>query len=719
MTSIADNLLRARRRNVVGRDSEIALFRETVQADTLPFCLLAIYGPGGVGKTTLVQAFRTFCAETGVRAAYLDGRNFATSPPAFLDALHTALDLPPDTDTFAALSEIGQDSAGRPVRLVLFVDTYETLESLSPWLREVFLPRLPSETLTVLAGRHPLGRDWLSDAGWRSLIHTIALRNLHPDDSRLYLTQRAVPPDLHKTALDFTYGHPLALSLMADVLASHTPSISPGSFLPEDNPDIVQTLLERFVDSAPDAPHRAALEVCALVRHTDESVLSSLIPDADDAGELFGWLRGLSFIEATRQGVFPHDVVRETLLADLRWRNRDRYVELHRKARDYYAARLSSSRGAEQQKLLYDCIFLHRDNGVVRTAFHWQENPSAYGEHLRPVADGGGDDLEALVALVERHEGAESAQIARQWLLVDPGATLLFRDLAAPENGPLGFFTMLALHDAPPSVRDSDPAAQAAWHYLETHTPLRGGEAASYLRFWMARDGYQEPSPVQSMIIVHALRHYLTQPRLAYTFFACAIPELWEPVFNYADIARLPAAEFTIGERAYGVYAHDWRARPATAWLAGLFEKEVAAGDTTAPAAPPARRDAPIIVLSEPDFAGAVRDALRHFHRPDALAASPLLQSRVVIARSRAAHITARTAALRALIQETANSLQAAPRQARGYRALLHTYLQPATTQEAAAELLDLPFNTYRRHLGEGIAQVSRLLWLEETGQTG
>jgi hypothetical protein len=40
-----------------------------------------------------------------------------------------------------------------------------------------------------------------------------------------------------------------------------------------------------------------------------------------DVHELFEWLRGLSFIESGRLGLYPHDLAREALVADLRWRH--------------------------------------------------------------------------------------------------------------------------------------------------------------------------------------------------------------------------------------------------------------------------------------------------------------------------------------------------------------------------------------------------------------
>src|SRR5690349_11526308 len=52
---VADRLSVARQRQFVGREDELALFDTALNAAELPFCVLYIYGPGGVGKSTLLQ----------------------------------------------------------------------------------------------------------------------------------------------------------------------------------------------------------------------------------------------------------------------------------------------------------------------------------------------------------------------------------------------------------------------------------------------------------------------------------------------------------------------------------------------------------------------------------------------------------------------------------------------------------------------------------------
>jgi hypothetical protein len=232
----------------------------------------------------------------------------------------------------------------------------------------------------------------------------------------------------------------------------------------------------------------------------------------------------------------------------------------------------------------------------------------------------------------------------------------------------------------------------------------------------MAADTYQAVSPVQTQIFLTTVRYQLTTAGLVYHFLPVAKPEMWAGAFAYANLTRLPELDYTVGGRTYGVYAHDWRSEPPLAWLELLAEREVAGGPAATPPTPPT----PLIVLSETEFAAAVRDALHDFTQPDLLATNPLIQSRLVLDQTgRTADARQRTLVLQAQIKATAEALQASPRDAKLYRAVYHTYLQPAPTQEQAAELLDVPFSTYRRHLKSGLQRLTEILWQQEIGGSG
>ena len=132
-------------------------------------------------------------------------------------------------------------------------------------------------------------------------------------------------------------------------------------------------------------------------------------------------------------------------------------------------------------------------------------------------------------------------------------------------------------------------------------------------------------------------------------------------------------------------------------WLDMMGEQELGAEPRRR------RRRSRVLALSQPEFADAVRRALRDLHRPDALAANPLQRARMTGA-----------APLDQLLEQAVASLRADPRDAKLARALERTYLRPAPTQEAAAEVLGLPFSTYRRHLTRGVERVVDWLWHRE-----
>lgn len=690
---LIDRLNNVRRQRFIGRTGELALFARALAAAEPPFFVLYVYGPGGVGKTTLLSRFARTAQEAGVTVAALDARNLELTPAAFLGSLSLALGGEPNAPPVELLAQ-------QPGRTVILLDTYELMAPLDDWLRDVFLPQLPDQVLTVLASRHAPAPPWRADPGWQPLLHVLPLRNLSPEEGHAYLAQRSVPADDLQAVLDFTHSYPLALSLVADLYDQR-----PGyHFKPLEAPDVVKLLLEQFLQAAPGPAHRAALEACALVRVTTESLLAELLA-APDAHDLFAWLRSLSFVETRPGGLFPHDIAREVLVADLRWRNPNWYAELHRRARACFSRRLAETRGAEQQLTLFDYVYLHRDNPAVRPFFEWQTSGRAAPDQMH------GDDIDKLTAMVRRHEGETAAQLAHLWMIRQPENVIVFR---ASSGQPDGFMMLVAVEQVTVEEQAADPALALACGYLRRYAPLRPGERATYFRYWMAADTHQAVSPIQSLIFINMVRHYFT-PGLAYTFYACVDPLFWRPVFAYADLERLLELDFAIDGRAYGVYGHDWRAVPPSAWLDLLGQRETALAPEAVKLAESGER---LAALSQEAFLAAVEQALRDYTRPDVLYTSPLLHTQMVVSRAgKGSAAPAQVAALRALLKEAAEQLRESPKESKFSRAVHHTYIQPAPTQELAAELLDVPFSSYRRHLKAGMARIAEILWQVEAGQ--
>jgi hypothetical protein len=183
--------------------------------------------------------------------------------------------------------------------------------------------------------------------------------------------------------------------------------------------------------------------------------------------------------------------------------------------------------------------------------------------------------------------------------------------------------------------------------------------------------------------------------------------ERWQPMFEAVRFPRALEADFLVGDHRFGVFVHDWRVDPPHLWVeakAALDDSAIV--DTTR--GPSSR---PLLeVLSQPDFEAAVRQALRDYHRP-ALASNPLLRSRLAFEYAGG---TPTVATLKAVLGEAVGELRRHPRDEKLYRAVACTYLEPAGTQELAAERLGLPYNTYRYRLAAGIARIRERLWQRE-----
>lgn len=681
-------LTASRRRFFVGRRAELELFRQALSAKEPLFAVLHLFGPGGVGKTTLLCEYARLAAEHG-RAVYrLDGRDIEPSPQGFLLALSHTIDPEAPLLSLNALADLPP--------AVLILDTYERLTALDDWLRETFLPALPAHLLVVIAGRQPPAEPWRSDPAWRELARVVSLRNLRPEESRQLLTTLNVPAMLQEAVLEVAYGHPLALVLLADWLTLG--ATKPEAISLEHAPDVVHLLMQRFLQDVPTPQHRQALEVCALARVTTEALLVDVMGE-EAALPLFAWLRGLSFIETGPQGIFPHDLVRDVLEADLRWRNPETRKQLYRQVRRHIVRSFWASSGLARQQAFSDLLFLQRHHPLMKPYYDWKVMGGAYNEPAAP------QDHPHILAMVEQHEGADSARIAAYWLQRQPQAFVVYR---GPGPQLLGFAANLLLETVTPEDELADPAVRAIWAFVRRYGLLRPGERIQIARFWMGRQAYQTPL-THNMITLNTVITWLTTPNLAWTFCCMADPAAWEGVFTYINFCRVAEADFDVGGRRYGGFAHDWRAEPLSVWNQILAERQLDLEFQPEPvhqSSPP-----PLMVLSQPEFADAVRRALRDFARPDRLSTNPLMRSRLIRDRY---GLQADTEDLQELIEEAAKMMQGHPKDDKLYQALRRTYLRPAPSQEKAAEQLGLPFSTYRYHLSKGIERVTEWLWQQE-----
>ena len=676
---IADRLALAARAGFIARTRECAIFQTALSAGTP--AVLQVYGPGGVGKTTLLREFARMAVDAGRPVVALDARHMRLSKRGVVQAFGDAL-----------ACDV-QDARGIPVpeRCVVIIDTYERLRAHDSWLRDTIIPSLPEGVLVVLGGRDQPAREWYSDIAWSPLTSIIELRNFAPAESAAFLTSRGVAEAMHAAVLDFTYGHPLALSLVAEFVSS---SNEAARFDPVEAPDVVGHLLGLLMDEVP-ADCRDALDVAAIARITTERLLTDVVGQVEGL-RAFEWLRAQPFVETSAGGLFPHDLAREVLMADARWRDPERFRRLARRVYSALHSHVANAHGRERQRLQLDALYVTRTTPTNVSFFDWRALDDVY---LEPAES---DEGEWIVELVQKHEGSASADLARRWWSAQPEAFQVCHDA----HGRFGFVALVDISSPALAKELRDPAVDAASAFVAEQAPVRTGEGVVYLRWWLHADAYQAVSAAINLAAMHVVSHCVTRPLLAWNFVAMSDPDFWGAHFNGVNFARVPQADFEVGGRSYGVFAHEWRIDPPADWLMAT-RTPMPFGVRPDKAQTPAE-------LAEPEFMDAVRSALRDYTRPDALAANPIQSARLFRSEHDPA---ARARALRQLLRQAAGTLEMNPRDQKLFRVIQYTYLEPLATQEAVAERLDLPFSTYRHQLGRGIARIGAWLWLRERAQ--
>lgn len=722
------------RRRFVGRTAELGRFTSLLTAPRGRISpVLFVHGPGGIGKSSLLAVCAEAAAEAGRTTIRLDG--YAVTPPTpdgFRSALADALTSTADADDSAS-DRAGQvDAAARVVdgtapsaadelatirrRLgdgrgwLLLIDTFELLAPIETWFRQRLLPELPPGLMIVIAGRRPPSDEWLAVSEAREVLRTIALRGLTPEETRQYLELEKVPTEQHDRLTALTHGQPLALALVVDAIRRADGGSGPA--LPDaltEDPDLVRALLNRLIDQAPNRRYLAALQVCGHARHVTEAMLRAVLDPTTGTGhgfgpELFGWLRAQSFIEETPAGLRCHDLVRDLLDADLRWRDPKQYQELRRRVRSYLVDRLRAREASPvvRRAMLADLLFLLRHQPMAGA--HWDWALLGRGS-VEPATT---DEIPELIALTERQQGSEQARWVEHWLRRQRDAFLVFRDT---EGELVGFAGYLTLTRADPADLEADPGTRAIWAEVQQYGPPRPGELVKAWRFLVDRRTTDERRLQASALLLgsyHA-QDILLRPRTAWDFVA-TYTELdhWRDFFARMDFHHLPAAGYRIGDREYQVFGHDWRRIGIAEWI-----DLTAARELGEPADEPHRRGSEL-VLSREAFAAAVRDALRRMRRPTELAANPLTGSALV--RKARYPDSAPLVTLNRLLGEAIGTLHADSRWVHLYRVLDRTFVNPASSRERAAESLGLSASTYDAYLEQGIEFVIDQLWQRELG---
>lgn len=622
-----------------------------------------VHGPGGIGKTTLLDAMARRADRLGHPVCYLDARDVDCSPVAVQRVVRAA-DEQPNT--------------------LLLIDGYDLLTPLDRWLRTELVPRRPADAVTVLAGRNAPGPDWRLDPGWRQVLQVRPLERLDDASSRQLLSGLGVTDQVARLA-ELGRGYPLALAMLAEIDCSGRRPVELA-----DAPDTVSRLCSLIIDDIPDDDHRNGLAVCAHATRTTVDLLAYAIPDRAD--EVFGWLESRPYVRRGALGLYLHDVVRELFEAQLEHRSPAEYARVHRLVRSFFLERIDDPTNAHPDRAAAEILLLHRRTPLAADTSALRDR----GQLSVPRASV--TEREQILALIETNEGPWSASLARRWLADQPRSAYHVQ----ADEGPAAFSIQLYL-PGPADLMADDPIAHAIWELVSERGPLRPGERINVNRFGGATGAYQG-DPLQLLVNgVSCLLEWCTVPA-AWTFIVAPDGFHYDQYFQYLGLSRM--LELELGGHQIVAYGWDRRRFPVSAFFEMMATREL-----TGEVGPPPThllRPAP---LSRSQFDVAVRGALRQLTSNDRLASSELLATRLTD------DVPGEPSqALATVLRQAISDLETERGGAEHRRVLERTYLGGAPSQEAAAEVLDLPFSTYRRHLGRATDRLIEVLWALELG---
>ena len=328
----------------IEREKERTIFREVVLFGTAEFLpILLLTGPGGSGKTWLLQAFAEEARTAGKQCLYIDATAVGGSVELFLAQCGRGT-------VNQVLGRLNRRHA------MVFIDSVESLGPVREFLQTEWIPALGPTVAVVLAGRFSAipseGLRWLNTP---KPVRVLQVGAFSRKEAYEYLSHRGVEDESTRVRLCVISGrHPLALSLATDLAIEY--GVSAGEL--EGWVSMVHKLAEYLLREADgDEALLTALMASTVAHHVNADLVEFIIPRRE-ATRVWERLVRLSVVRATPEGITLHEDVRHLLAQDFQWAQPARWRRLQRLILQYFweevvAVHDATERGRWVEELLY------------------------------------------------------------------------------------------------------------------------------------------------------------------------------------------------------------------------------------------------------------------------------------------------------------------------------------------------------------------------------
>lgn len=551
--TVGDLVAEQASRTFAGRRQELSQLLETLSVSGP--AVVYLHGIAGIGKSRLISAFAERARNHDVSVIVLDCRSVEPTESGFLRALGSRFGrkLTSVEDTVATLGSISP-------RVVFALDHYEVLRLLDSWLRQSFIPKLPSTVRLVLADREAPMPAWASQPGWQRLFRAVEVNPLSSQDSIALLACLGIPESRAARINRLAQGHPLALTLAASSLADRQ------------DPDfedlaihrVISGLTQLYMSEIADPLARSVLEAASVLRRITISLLRAMLPEIPPQ-DAFTRLRALPFVHIALDGLHIHDSVKQVVATALRAGDPSRYRDYRRAAWSQLRQELATAPSTDLWRYTADMLYLLENPGI-RDAF-FPTGAQVYGVEPARHLDG-----PAICSICERHENAEATNYLSHWWDAAPESFSVVRDASGRT---VGFYCLCDSAAVPESVRSEDPVVRTWFAHLQ-EDPLPANESALFLRRWLSEEEGELPSAIQAVAWLDIKRTYLAlRPKLRRVYLILKDLAPYGQVAETLGFVPLPAANATLDGHSYATAMLDFGPSSVDGWLARLVAAEL------------------------------------------------------------------------------------------------------------------------------------------------
>ncbi|HZC94701.1 MAG TPA: AAA family ATPase [Bradyrhizobium sp.] len=546
------NLLREKaEKRFVGRDSELAELAHALKTESGGPQLYFVHGPGGIGKTTLLQRLKSDATRAGIVCASIDASAIAPTPTAMVTAIAGDLAF---VETVTTPQDIAAAVMASDCRLLL-IDSFDAMGETSGWVREKLLPALPAEVRIVIAGRNAPDTLWTAHPLWSEAIRCIQVSSLSREESSHLLEVHAVDKAAHEAILELSHGHPLALVLFAAEMRKH------GKIPSRLGHDAVRELIKRCVSGAPTSLHRRALEVSARARTTTVALLADVV-DPLQASGLFDWLGEQCYINIGTRGLSPHGLVRDVVDEDLRWRDPEGSRKLDGALNRFLLRQLRDRR--HNSHAAVELQFLERSSAIMKRYFDF----GALGSVSIGAAVAA--DRDGIARLRDAGLPPAEKEIFDLWSGHPATRTFVAR---WPNGSVCGVTLILQIDRVDEVTAGKDPIVSAVRRSLRQ--PLRRADGVTLIsRFTIPEGDRREASPAMNALQICHLAHWATEQDLHFWIIVAHHPDHFAPLLAEMHFERMPDCDRTFGGISAGCFVHDWRSEPWLKWRDRSYSRQ-------------------------------------------------------------------------------------------------------------------------------------------------